>query len=226
MTAIAPVQLERRITAERGKFDKERVLKHGTAASMSGIRCMGRKRREWFHDRGRGGCPDATHQYCKCGSSSLHTLMLGEFDRRGIYVDLGCGDSADAWVAQSIGFASFGVDLAPPSRSVKTPELRQAEPTFFRADMTREIPIYSGTVGYASCHAVIDLMRPEERESFYREVLRVLEPGSMFAFTIVRLVQGFGFSLGEEIRRMVAVGFNYECEMRGRAVWKPCENDN
>lgn len=127
----------------------------------------------------------------------MHALFIGHSDRRrGIYVD-----------------------LTPPSDAYGPAHYyRHDAPMFVKADMCERIPFDDRQVDYASCHAVIDLMAPDDRTLFFKEVYRILKPNSWFSFSIAKLSMGYGFKNSEEAARAKATGFRRYTHRAGNAL--------
>lgn len=174
---------------------------------LSHLRKHGHARRYWYGGRGQGFTRHSERHYGCCVSPSLEALRLPE-NGSGIYLDLGCGDSADAVVASSWGYEGIGLDLFPPSsKQVEASDIAR----FIRADVAEEIPFPDGSVIAATSHAMIDLIEPEARARFYSEVYRVLVPDGRLSLTAISLANGYGVSIKEEKIRAEQAGLLYIC---------------
>lgn len=194
------------------RFDRHAIAAGKKYWQINGLRQCGRKRREIFNRQygTPGACVNHYRHWsdgCRCGSSSLRALYLGHSSRpRGVYVDLGCGDSADSAIAMESKHFAFSVDLLPPSPTgseyyIHDPGL------FIQGDIAERIPFGDSFVDYASCHAVIDLIETEARPNFYAEVFRILKPGGWFAMSLQALVGGYGSNIHGEKSRAREAGF-------------------
>lgn len=127
-------------------------------------------------------------------SAAMRWALKATNNRLGHFVDLGCGDSADCLVALDEGFnTARGFDLFSPDE--------QNPMDWVQADVVERIPYPDASVGMAVSQAMLDLIEPVARESFFREVNRVLKPSGVFACHIQWLQTGWGFDLGEERER-------------------------
>jgi hypothetical protein len=119
-------------------------------------------------------------------------------------IDLGCGESADCYLAEKRGFATYGFDLIEP-RDEKS---LAAFTNWQKTDIVEEIPLPERSVDIALSSAVVDLIEPNAREQFYREVHRVLKLNGLFANFIQWLAgSGYGFDPKEEHQAALNAGF-------------------
>lgn len=122
------------------------------------------------------------------------------------YIDFGCGESADRFIAHRLGYNSTGMDLFPPIFV----EQETKSPAFVAGDIAEPLPFADFTFTYATCHAVIALLKPDERANFYREVFRCLKIGGTFVLNGLELKNGYGFDLGDEKERLLhSTDFEY-----------------
>lgn len=216
------------------QFDRKKAFEAKSWPTLHRLRVRGALRRQHFFNRSyrcERGCQSSEHwnRKCKCASDSLVALMMGHSQReRGVYVDLGCGNSADTMIAREIGHYAYGVDLIAPSDPYFLGDshmgdfyLKGDRPLFFRADICERIPFEDGTVDYASSHAVIDLIPPNDRAKFFSEVFRILKPGGYFSFMGAKLKEGYGFSESLEKQRARACGFRYWRTYYAATFFKP-----
>jgi SAM-dependent methyltransferase len=190
------------------RFDRATFSPDGNpvhAAILRRLRKPGRGRRWWFGLRGDGWRFHFPHHRGCCASAGLHALDL-HARAPGVYVDLGCGDSADAAVAAEQGHTTFGVDLFPPAPGDVRPE---DVAQFRQGDVARRIPFPGDFINYATSQAVIALIEPEARVGFYAEVHRTLAPGGLFALNGLHLANGYGFDRAAERRRCKIAGLEY-----------------
>jgi SAM-dependent methyltransferase len=138
-------------------------------------------------------------------SSALRNLTLRKPHQKKIYLDVGCGDSPDVLIAAELGYEAYGLDLFPPKDAYK------GGAKFIKTDVAENIPFGEGIVHAITSQAMIDLIEPEKRLDFYKEVYRVLESGGTFSQIGIHLANGHGFNNQDEIERVRQVGF--------RAVW-------
>ncbi len=197
------------------KFDRKAVMVNKGYVRQcvdSNLRCMGRARRNRFLARNADGSPVCKDSWghlegrCRCASKSLVALDLMQYCDDGVYVDLGCGDSADTHIVRKMGWYSFGVDLYAPSLIPNLSEAMAPSGIFIHADICEHIPFTDGQVLNASCHAVIDLIPPELRPKFFSEVARILQCGGIFSFYVVRLMEGYGFTTAELLKLAADAG--------------------
>lgn len=143
--------------------------------------------------------------YSCCCSDSLEALGMLQ-PSEGIYLDLGAGNSPDVAIAASWGYQAHALDLFPP---LQREWLENTSDYFTKADVVEPLPFANNSVAAASSHAMIALIRPDERLRFYKNVYRVLRSGGLFSLTGVKLVNGYGFSAREEKERVLSLGFEY-----------------
>lgn len=127
------------------------------------------------------------------------------------FVDMGCGNSADAAFATTLGMTAYGIDLFPPSKP-HFPYRPEDRFTFIQADMVETIPLKPESVDYALCAAVLDLIRPHDRLLFYRNVYDCLKPQGHFVVTTQKLRRGWGIIALDEVQRLGAAGFRIYSE--------------
>lgn len=172
----------------------------GDGATLDTLRALGRSRARRY-SRHEDACKD--HQSC-CGSTALRNLWLPECDdsTKGelTFVDIGCGDSADAAIASRLGFKVVAMDLFAPS-------CQWEGVTFQQVDVADGLPLPDGSVYALVSQAMIDLVEPESRGRLYQEVFRVLEPGGSFSQFGQSLSAGHGFDHRTEVERVRSVGF-------------------
>lgn len=149
---------------------------------------------------------ESDHIWC-CGSNALKALWQGLQGKRNkegveVYIDIGCGDSPDAYIAALSGFESFGVDLFPPSPDSDMANVVScaANSSFIRADALL-LPFKDYAADYISSQAMIALVKPQERLGLYEEIHRVLKIGGTFSLTGAELKCGYGWKQSEEIAR-------------------------
>lgn len=128
-------------------------------------------------------------------SSALR--QLGAVRGSGVFADLGCGDSADAAIMRRLGYQSVRLDLYPSSQTL--------DADFVQATVTA-LPLRSQSVDVAVCQAVMALVRPDRRESTYREFHRVLKPGGKLCVYLQPLKNGWELSWRDEQRRAESAG--------------------
>ena len=148
-------------------------------------------------------------------SISMQNLQI-TLKPRSLVVDFGCGDSGDRCLLAKDGHRAIGLDLFPPTHQYGLPKNRRNQPEFVLADMRHPLPFRQSSIDGAICHAMIDLLRHEEREFFYKECFRVLRKGAKLALSGVNLKHGFGFIELEERVRCCQSGFTY----RGPGVFQ------
>lgn len=117
----------------------------------------------------------------------------------GVFVDFGCGRSADAKLATGLGYVGVGLDLYLPGPAVR--------------GSIMALPFRSQSVACGVCQAVLDLVPPRARPDVYAELYRVLIPGGRISIYLQRLVNGWGLDAHEERRNAKACGF--ELDQRG-----------
>lgn len=137
--------------------------------------------------------------------------------RNGFFLDLGCGDSPDALIAHNAGFTACGIDLFPPTAD--------SGGFMIRADVAEHIPMNDASQDVIISQAMLDLIEPTARLSFFREVDRVLKPGGAFFCYIQWLQSGWGFDLKEEHERALAVWPSIEKRSQGFIVRKEMPNE-
>ena len=189
---------------DRHAFDPFNRPDHGF--TLMRLRTPGRIR-SWHYQTGAiwphwpyGQKHEKNHFWC-CGSSALKALYNESFldlKARGVtdevYIDIGCGESPDTLIARSVGYKAFAVDLFAPLPS------SMLERRFIHADALA-LPFDDWSADYITSQAVIDLVPPDDRMSFYREACRVLKIGGVFSMTGAVLRCGYGYKQGIENQR-------------------------
>jgi SAM-dependent methyltransferase len=143
-------------------------------------------------------------------STSLRYLMdsamsCGE-NKGEAYIDFGCGESGDRFIAHRLGYQSVGMDLFPPMFT----EQETKSPGFIIGDIAEPLPFADFQFTYATCHAVIALLQRDERARFYQEVYRCMKIGGVFVLTGAHLKNGYGFDLDTERYRLLkSTDFDY-----------------
>lgn len=172
---------------DRKTFNPETNYKH--SVSLRVLRNVGRKRRY--------------------GSGALK--MLPQFEsKRGVYVDLGCGDSPDTVIASQLGYLAYGFDLFPPAGDAD----KRCNVHFQRADVAERLPPADNSVDFVTSNAMIDLIPKDERTGLYKEVFRILKPGGVFVQIGIILHCGHGYTVGEESRRIRSIqGWGEVCSL-------------
>lgn len=145
----------------------------------------------------RKDAPDHRHRKC-CSSSALENLALPTWGEGRIYLDVGCGDSPDRLIAAGLGYRAIGLDLFEPKNS---------EGEFLQADAAEGLPLESASVYAVTSQAMVDLISIAERQGYYSEIFRVLQPAGIFSQIGVRLANGHGFDNREEMILARAAGF-------------------
>jgi SAM-dependent methyltransferase len=122
------------------------------------------------------------------------------YEDRGVFLDAGCGDSADALIARYAGFdKAYKVDLFPPFfdswQNLWGENFRQHEAKqwveLIQSDICEELPIAAGSVDFIGCSAMIDLIPDDDRVLWYKEAYRLLKPGGKLSVYVVLLVNGY-----------------------------------
>lgn len=174
--------------SRRRFFDRHTVDLENDAAMIATLRAFGHRRLVKALTGKRG---DDTKSTAYRWAES-QDKMKGEGR---ILVDLGCGESADCYLAEKRRFIAYGFDLIAP----RDDRSMDAFTNWQRADIVERIPLNDGEVDIALCSAVVDLIEPNARERFYREVYRILKLGGLFVNFIQWLAaSGYGFDPDEE----------------------------
>lgn len=143
------------------------------------------------------------------------------FAPKGVFVDAGCGLSADALLASYAGYKKcYKIDLFALDgyNSFFDKKRKKVETkhdiTFIRGDICEPQPIPDNSVDLISCNAMIDLVPEEDRVLFYKEAYRMLKPGGQLSICIVKLKNGYGTDIFIERDRCTmpgwGVGFQLE----------------
>jgi len=161
------------------------------AAILKALRNLGRGR--FFH-----GWASPSLRYL------LEAAMWKRQNAGEAYIDFGCGESADRFIVAKYGYQGFGMDLFPPLF------VEQDTGAFIKGDIAEPLPFADHTFTYATCHAVIALLKPEERAPFYREAYRCMKIGGRFVLCGQHLKNGYGFDLEtERMRLLESTEFEY-----------------
>lgn len=113
------------------------------------------------------------------------------------FIDFGRGESGDRFWVQTWGYESFGIDLFPPIF------INQDTHGFHVGDIAEPLTFPDYYFTYATCHAMISLLKPKERIDFYKEAYRVMKIGGKFALSGLHLKNGYDFDLNEELRKLL-----------------------
>jgi hypothetical protein len=159
------------------------------------------------------------HRSSNMGHQSTAMWNLGlKKGSSGVFVDLGAGESADRIIAKDFGYSSTGYDLFPINKRMVSHSI---EPLAI-CDIAERIPQPDSSVDVAVCQAVIDLIEPEARPGFYKEVWRILKPGARFSILFCKLKNGWDFNQFNECQSIEKVGFRVQrCYGTGYVFTKP-----
>lgn len=176
----------------RKKFDPKRDYDDRIILGM--LRMTGRSRFRHIVSGRRG--------YRDVQSVALRELSLKQIEG-GTFIDLGAGDSGDCALAQALGYTSVAFDLFPRSREIDEYPWNE----YVIGDIAEHISMPDGAVDVAVCQAMIDLIEPEARPGFYKEVRRVLKVGGKFSISFCRLQNGWGYNQFDESLGIEKAGF-------------------
>lgn len=144
-------------------------------------------------------------------------LKEAEYAPKGVFVDAGCGFSADANIArEKLGYTkAYKLDLFPIKsdnpyfdRNMSKSDTRN-KITFIQGDICEGQPIPDNSVGLIVCSAVLDLLNEDDRVLFYKQAYRMLKPGGQLSLYFVHLANGYGYDIFIE---------RDKCTMPGRGV--------
>jgi SAM-dependent methyltransferase len=187
------------------KFDRKTFDPHKSEtdrAILKTLRTTGRTRYEYLRINNIS-YPSSSMRYLM----ETDTEFRSEINKGEGYIDFGCGESGDRFIAHRLGYNSVGMDLFPPLFVEQETE----SPAFITGDIAEPLPFPDHSFTYATCHAVIDLLPPRERAGFYKEVYRCLKIGGTFVLTGVELKNGYGFDTQIERERLLkSAEFDYE----------------
>jgi hypothetical protein len=138
-----------------------------------------------------------------CGSIALRKLRRDLPAERGIYIDLGCGNSPDCVLMTMEGYQAVGFDLFP--RTTDALKL-EAKDFFARADVAEDLPLLNNSAIAVSCQAMLDLIEPTARPNLYANVYRILRPSGVFSLNAVWLKDGWGFDIKKEVESALNAG--------------------
>lgn len=132
----------------------------------------------------------------------LADLLARHLPERSVSVlDIGCGTGLAASALAGHGFANIdGIDISAEMLGVARASGRYAR--LFEADLTRDLPIADCSYAAAICTGTFT--HGHVGAGCLPEILRVLRPGALFAFTVHRDVwdpMGFGAALDALVRR-------------------------
>ena len=175
-----------------------------TLEDVSRVRLYGQMRRmEWdFRLRknfdGYESKYNSRFKYMGAMSSCLNNVVYDITNKTKI-IDAGCGDSPDCEIALHMGAQrAVGLDLLPCEKDKKE---------FIQTDIVEKWPFREGSFDIVLSQAVIDLIDPVSRISFYSEAYRALRKGGIFAILMQKLSQGWGFHRDTEIQKIENAGF-------------------
>lgn len=190
----------------RKGFDRHDL--EGSRKYLSKLRHPGRFRRLDF----AGGEYDTGHpnRYYGVRSTAFEELNAARGYREeglGVYLDAGCGDSADADIALVTGYSkAYGVDLFRPYNHLSDQEYKRFSKRgwsrityeFILGDICERLPIKSGSIDAISSSYVIPLMSRPDRLLFYKQVYRMLKPGGYFSLAAGTLTSGYNHVENDE----------------------------
>jgi SAM-dependent methyltransferase len=208
-------------------FDRHDL--EGSKRYLSKLRPRGRMRRWNFS----GGEYDSGHpnRYYGVRSTAFEALYQARgyvHEDMGVYLDAGCGDSADADIALVSGYSkAYGIDLYRPMVHLSDADYKgwfaksrvRLTYKFILGDICEELPITKGTVDAISSNYVIPLMCQADRLSFYSQAYRLLRPGGYFVIAADVLSSGYNhierqrgwddniFRIQKEVTRLRRAGF-------------------
>lgn len=199
---------------DRLSFDP--VKNHQDSVILNCLRKPGRKRLMEYAEhlrRDTRSMDDGSHMgWLKTPCVSWSRTMNGG----GVYVDAGCGESPDADLWLEFGGAeAYAYDLCPRIEEMDMGETDRLKPfkfkrksIFVQQDICERWPNKNETVDAVGCHAVLDLLRPNERLYFYKEAYRVLKVGGVLTVLFQKLANGHGLSREDEIARLASLAFD------------------
>ena len=146
----------------------------------------------------------ATEDYCRKTLSSgdrdfqekMMDRTLNMLPSEPRILDLGCGDGRDAAYLTDRGADTIGMDLS--KEMVKLARKKFPELEFIRMDM-RELGLNKDHFDCVWASASVIHIPGEQLRELEREIIRVLKPGGIFAFSY-KVGQGEGFEYGESMK--------------------------
>ena len=138
-------------------------------------------------------------------------------------VDLGCGAGNYAvWLA-SRGFRVTGIDISP--RAIELAETlarrKGVECRFVAADLLGNLGPLHGSFDFAYDWEVLHHVFPEDRETFARNVHRLLRPGGGY-LSVCFSEQDPAFGGGEKVRRTsIGTTLHFSSEEELRKLFEP-----
>lgn len=159
-----------------------------------------------FGELGNGKTPYYNEKRLKLEKlrSTAYQMVYSKTKKRSVIVDAGCGKSPDTFIAlDHDGFKkAYRIDLYDFPHWDR-PTINMI------ADVSKKIPkIKSGSVDVVLSQAMLDLLKADERDSFYKEAHRWLRKGGLLAVYIVNLQLGFGFDIIDERDAVEKLGFS------------------
>ena len=113
---------------------------------------------------------------------ALVALVMGGIVRPCTTIDLGCGAGNYAiWLA-GLGFDVTGVDSSPTAIRIAEKNAREkgVRCRFIVADLLGDLHEVSGTFDFAFDWELLHHIFPEDRETYVRNVHRILSPGATY----------------------------------------------
>jgi SAM-dependent methyltransferase len=127
--------------------------------------------------------------------------LLRSLPRGSRVLDVGCGTGEQVRWIRSMGLEVVGVEPAPGMRAAA----RELNPDIEIVDGTADaLPFADGTFDLVISLEVLRYLAPEDRQSAYREMLRVLRPGGRLACSLVNRYAFDGFYLFHHAKRIAA----------------------
>lgn len=155
------------------------------------LRGIGRRRR-WSFNNGKydNHHPNRYYGVRSTAFENLHAVRGYNNRNQGVFLDAGCGESADADIALITGYnKSYAIDLFEPLN-----EFVRFKANFMLGDICEKLPIKSGSVDAISCSFVVPLMCQEDRLLFYKQAYRMLKKGGYLSVAGDILSSGYNHS--------------------------------
>ena len=138
-----------------------------------------------------------------------------------VVVDCGCGDSPDIDILTDYGAKATGIDLYPRNGRTRKGNFILGD---IGDDWIDQGWFQKESVDVVLLNAVIDLLKPEERDLFYANAYINLKRGGMMVIYPVRLSMGYGFSVTEEVAKLKLIGFEVKKEFPNLLVCNKSSN--
>lgn len=144
----------------------------------------------------------------------IKPLIDWQYNKGGVFVDCGCGDSPEVFMANDLGMTGYGLDLMPlmsKQTSNHKPLAKQEyekrhNVKFFQKDVCENWNMLE-QADVVHSNAMISLMSLDDRKLFYKNVFDNLKNGGLFVIGFIKLTNGYDYDTSVEVNLLKEAGF-------------------